>query len=190
MISYYKNAPPIDIDIFEEALFYKGIIGYHNANMDFIPVIVASNDANGFELEFCIINIRIINPKNSPVSIFNLQVLDEKNNLLNYHKQIDIPYISEISKLIIIDKKQTNNTLGINLPYSHYTTIPGGCFAHLDIVIPINEITENDSKVIKVFFRDSRRTFLTVIKRKLKSNAKLKYPIHYKEINLSYPPKG
>lgn len=177
IIIFYKTLAPIDIEISSCELI-NAEIGYFNENMQFVNVI---SDLDDKIFPFYIISIRIINPRNYPISIFNINLIDEKNNKLTYYKKMIIPYYSEIPKLIA---KNSNTSIGLNLPYSHYETLSAGTFSHVDIVVPLNEVQCYKAQSLIVTFRSSNKSFFHTKHKKVKSNVKMKYPIHYREFKI------
>lgn len=146
--------------------------------MKFVNVF---NIFNNDFFPFYIISIRIINPRNYPISIFNINVKDEQNNQLSYFKSMTIPYFNKINKLIA---KTSITSIGLNLPYSHYKTILAGSFSHVDIVVPLSEIEQYKSNSIIVCFRSNDKLLFYGKNKKFISDVKLKYPIHYKKFDI------
>lgn len=177
IISFFRTVPDIDIEI-DNCIYMNAVVGFHTDEMEFKNIFLQPEDVCS-QLYF--ITIKVINPRNHPISIFNISATDGNNNKLTYYKNVHVPHLNERDKLVV--KTSDNTFIGCNLPYSDYKTINPGEFCYVNIVIPDTEINRYNSRTIKLFFRDSTKSFLN--NKNKRFNLKSKYPIHYKEFNIS-----
>lgn len=173
LYTFYKVTAPIGVIWNNNLTIATGEIGYYNDAINFINVL-------GTNSPIVLLNIRIVNSRNYPISMFDIDIVDENNNHFTYFKSCTIPYYSEIPKLLINSSPQ----IALNLPYSHYQTFEPGSFSHVDIAISLDDIKRYNSKKITACFRLTTRTLLGYKSNLTKNDTKLKYKLYTKTFNI------
>ncbi|WP_100065143.1 hypothetical protein [Miniphocaeibacter massiliensis] len=128
--------------------------------------------------EYIYISFRIINPRATNLSIFNINVLDSQDNEINFIKKLHFQDM-EIQDLFL----HTNEKLirKLNIPESIYQMYGNNSFNVLDFLIEADSL--KGSKTVKIFFRDTRPTFLKKYSKEVKSDVGgLKHPYHFYEL--------